>query len=109
MRCASFARWSSWTRGRVYPDFVFAVVKDGDGQRLVALESKGDQLDNRDTAYKAKVLEMLSAAYANHASTTDSALPLENAGPDYEAAVVLFSDMAAKLPRLIQPEKAPDV
>jgi hypothetical protein len=55
------------------------------------------------------VLELLSAAYANHASTIDSALPLENAGPDYEAAVVLFSDMAAKLPRLIQPEKAPDV
>lgn len=95
-----------WRRARVYPDFVFAVVKDGDGQRLVALESKGDQLDNRDTAYKADLLAMLSDAYANHASAPTGELVLESAAPDYESAVVLFSDMDAKLPGLIQPEEA---
>lgn len=98
-----------WKRGRVYPDFVFAVVKDGDGQRLVALESKGDQLDNPDTGYKADLLAKLSEAYAKHASAPAEELGLESAAPDYEAAVVLFSDMDAKLPRLIQPENVPDV
>jgi type III restriction enzyme len=98
-----------WRWGRVYPDFVFAVVGDGDGQRLVALESKGDQLDNRDTAYKADLLKKLSDAYAKSASAPAGALPLESAAPDYEAAVVLFSDMDANLPRLIQPGIASDV
>lgn len=97
-----------WRRGRVYPDFVFAALKDGKGQRLVALESKGDQLDNLDTAYKRVLLEKLSKAYAKHASAAAGALALESESPDYEAAVVLFSDMAAKLPELVQPSAAKD-
>lgn len=97
-----------WRRGRVYPDFVFAALKDGKGQRLVALESKGDQLDNLDTAYKRVLLEKLSKAYAKHASAIAGALALESESPDYEAAVVLFSDMAAKLPELVQPSAAKD-
>lgn len=98
-----------WKRGKVFPDFVFAVVKDGDGQRLVALESKGDQLDNPETAYKADLLAKLSEAYAKHASATGGELGLENRAPDYQAAVVLFSDMDAHLPGLIQPNAAKDV
>lgn len=85
----------------MYPDFMFAAIKDGDGQRLVALESKGDQLDNRDTAYKAKVLAMLTEAYAKRASATGGELELESEAPDYQAALVLFSDMDAHLPSLI--------
>lgn len=92
-----------WRRGRVYPDFVFAVIKDGDRQRLVALESKGDQLDNPETAYKADLLAKLSDAYAKHASATGDDLGLESQAPDYQAAVVLFSNMDAHLPGLIQP------
>jgi len=94
-----------WRRGRVYPDFVFAVVKDGDGQRLVALESKGDQLDNRDTAYKADLLAKLSDAYAKHASAKSGELELESEVPDYQAAVVLFSDVDARLPKIIGARK----
>lgn len=92
-----------WRRGKVYPDFVFAAIDDGDGQRLVALESKGDQLDNLDTAYKADLLAKLSEAYGKHASATDGGLELESQAPDYQAALVLFSDMDAHLPGLIQP------
>lgn len=90
-----------WRRGKVYPDFVFAAVKDGDGQRLVALESKGDQLNNLDTAYKATLLATLSDAYAKKTSATGGELELENEAPDYQAALVLFSDMDAKLPAII--------
>lgn len=93
-----------WRRGKVYPDFVFAAIKDGDGQRLVALESKGDQLDNRDTAYKAKVLAMLTDAYAKRTSATGGELELDSEAPDYQAAVALFSDMEAQLPKLLSGE-----
>lgn len=92
-----------WRRGKVYPDFVFAVVKDGDGQRLVALESKGDQLDNLDTAYKGALLDKLSKAYAKNSSATSGELGLASDAPDYQAALVLFGDMDAHLPGLIQP------
>lgn len=98
-----------WRRGNVYPDFVFAAIKDGDGQRLVALESKGDQLNNLDTAYKADLLAKLSDAFAKHASVTGGELGLESRAPDYEAAVVLFGDMDAHLPGLIQPDAAKNV
>lgn len=94
-----------WRRGRVYPDFVFAALKDGNRQRLVALESKGDQLDNIDTAYKRKLLKKLSKAYGKQASGTAGKLPLKGDAPDYEAAVVLFSDMDAHLPELIEPSE----
>ena len=90
-----------WKRGRVYPDFVFAVVDDGKKKRLVALESKGDQLDNLNTAYKRNLLAKLTEAYGKHASGTAGKLALASDAPDYEAAVVLFGDMDAELPELI--------
>lgn len=90
-------------RGKVYPDFVFAAIKDKGGQRLVALERNGDQLDKPETAYKADLLAKLSDAYAKHASATRDDLGLESQAPDYQATVVLFSDMDAHLPGLIQP------
>jgi type III restriction enzyme len=93
-----------WRRGQVYPDFLFAAIKDGDGQRLVALESKGDQLDNLDTAYKRALLEKLSNAYAAHASATAGELNIESETPEYQAALILFSDMDADLPKLLSGE-----
>ncbi len=96
-----------WRRGNVYPDFVFAALKDGTGQRVVAVESKGDQLaGNLDTEYKRQLLETLSAAYGRSpASATDKVFG--RAEIDFEAAVVLFSEMDAKLPVLIRGETAP--
>jgi type III restriction enzyme len=97
-----------WKRGRVYPDFVFAVVNDGKKKRLVALESKGDQLDNLDTAYKRNLLAKLTEAYGKHSSETSGKLALSRDAPEYEAAVVLFSDMDERLPSLINSQGKQD-
>jgi type III restriction enzyme len=90
-----------WRRGNVYPDFVFAALRDDTGQRIVALESKGDHLDNLDTAYKRTLLERLTAAYGEKAVGKSGELDLGSQSADYEAAVVLFKDMDRELPKLI--------
>lgn len=91
-----------WRRGNVYPDFVFASLRDDAGERLVAVESKGDQLaGNLDTEYKRELLETLTKAYGKSASVKSGELPMPSKSVDFEAAVVLFSDMGTKLPVLI--------
>jgi type III restriction enzyme len=50
--------------GRIYPDFIFAVQPEGQNARVTVLETKGDQLDNLDTAYKREVLSYLSDHYS---------------------------------------------
>ena len=41
-----------WKKAKIYPDFIFAVQTEGEAKRITVLETKGDQLDNLDTAYK---------------------------------------------------------
>lgn len=50
-----------WRRHKVYPDFL--VRLDGKGGRLLALETKGKQLDNADTQFKRDLFELLETAY----------------------------------------------
>lgn len=89
-----------WRKGSVYPDFVFAALENG--ERIVAVEAKGDQLaGNLDTEYKRRLLDTLSEFYGVSASA-DSSLPLHREGPDFEAAVVLFSEWQTRLPVLIR-------
>jgi type III restriction enzyme len=54
-----------WRRGNLYPDFLFAALRDTNGRdRRVVIETKGEQLEgNRDTEYKRALLETLSAAF----------------------------------------------
>lgn len=56
-----------WRKNKIYPDFIFAMTHghdgDGDKERIMILETKGDHLDNPDTAYKQKVLEVCARAY----------------------------------------------
>jgi type III restriction enzyme len=88
-----------WRRGNVYPDFMFSALRDGAGERIVALESKGDQLaGNLDTEYKRTLLETLSVAYGRR----EKGEPLGRREIDFDAAVVLFSDMKSRLPVLIR-------
>jgi len=47
-------------KAKIYPDFIFAVQRDGEAKRITILETKGDQLDNLDTAYKRETLAFLS-------------------------------------------------
>ena len=92
-----------WRRGNVYPDFVFAALRDGDSERVVAVESKGDQLSgNLDTAYKTALLATLAKAFGRGAGGEAGVLALQKATIDFDAAVVLFSDMKLKLPTLIK-------
>lgn len=53
-----------WRKHKVYPDFIFAMKHDDDGEKLVVLETKGNQLEgNLDTEYKRKLLNLMSQEY----------------------------------------------
>lgn len=89
-----------WRRGHVYPDFIFAALEGG--ERIVAVEAKGDQLSgNLDTEYKRQLLETLTAHFGRDSETAGD-LPLQREGPDFAAAVVLFSEWNVRLPVLIR-------
>lgn len=88
-----------------YPDFVFAAEDASNGKRLVALETKGDQLSgNLDTEYKRKVLSALTDGFSWEASVPAGQLQLVNDdGSVVECALVLIDDVDARLPALIAP------
>jgi type III restriction enzyme len=91
-----------WRRGNVYPDFVFAALRDEDQTRIVAVETKGEQLSgNLDTVYKTTLLDRLSAAYGTQCQANGGDLAKRRTAIDFQAAVVLFGDIKAKLPVLI--------
>lgn len=56
-----------WRKNKIYPDFIFAMRPDRDGpggkERIMILETKGDHLDNPDTLYKQKVLELCDKVF----------------------------------------------
>ena len=56
-----------WRKNKIYPDLIFAMSKDEKGnkgkERLMILETKGDHLDNPDTQYKQRVLDVCANAY----------------------------------------------
>ena len=91
-----------WKRGKVYPDFIFAVRPDGAGNRITILETKGDQLDNLDTAYKREMLSFLSDSFL-----WDDGIPagelefVRNNGDTVQCTLILMSEWKAKLPTYI--------
>ena len=53
-----------WRKQKIYPDFIFAVKRQGTANKLVCIETKGDQLEgNLDTTYKRKLLELVTQHY----------------------------------------------
>ena len=94
-----------WRRGNVYPDFLFAALKDESGRdRIVVIETKGEQLEgNRDTEYKRALLGTLGGAFRS-GSQSATGLALSRAPFDFDAAVVLFDEIDARLPALIRGE-----
>ena len=93
-----------WRRGNVYPDFLFAALRDGERDRIVVIETKGEQLaGNHDTEYKRALLDRLSEAYRRGGTRTGD-LGLEHDGFAFGAAVVLYSQIDARLPALIRGE-----
>ena len=49
-----------WKKHLVYPDFIFSWNQQDGRQKIAVLETKGDQLDNQDTAYKRRLLRTLT-------------------------------------------------
>ncbi|HEY5721456.1 MAG TPA: DEAD/DEAH box helicase family protein [Allosphingosinicella sp.] len=93
-----------WRRGNVYPDFLFATLRDGDRERIIVIETKGEQLaGNHDTEYKRALLERLNNAYTVP-PVRSHVLELGGEVFDFSAAVVLFSEIDSRLPALIRGE-----
>ncbi|MDE0163532.1 MAG: DEAD/DEAH box helicase family protein [Bryobacterales bacterium] len=91
-----------WRRGKIYPDFIFAVQTDGADNRITILETKGDQLDNLDTAYKREVLSFLSNSFAWDDCTPAGELELiTNGGETVQCTLILMSEWQTKLPRFL--------
>lgn len=88
-----------WRRAKIYPDFIFAAQQSGVGSRITVLETKGDQLDNLDTAYKRELLKVMSDNFAWDKNVPAGTLELikEN-GEKVECTLILMSEWKAKLP-----------
>ena len=65
-----------WRKNKIYPDFIFAIDGDGGSERIMILETKGDHLDNPETAYKHKVMEACAEAYRYEEVTSHGELEL---------------------------------
>lgn len=87
-----------WKKAKIYPDFIFAVQRQGEAKRITVLETKGDQLDNLDTAYKREALTFLSEHFQWDEVTPVGELELVNNGETVEGTLILQSEWKAKLP-----------
>lgn len=88
-----------WKKAKVYPDFIFAVQRQGEARRIAVLETKGDQLDNLDSGYKRELMRFLSDSFR-----WDDFLPagqlelVQNGGETVKCELMLMSEWKAKLP-----------
>lgn len=90
-----------WKRAKIYPDFIFAVQRDGETKRITVLETKGDQLDNLDTGYKREALMFLSEHFQWDEATPVGELELVNNGETVEGTLILMSEWKTKLPEYL--------
>lgn len=88
-----------WKRNRIFPDFIFAATDSDGKRRMTVLETKGDQLDNADTAYKRNVLSVLSDNYAwDHSPPTGELELVTETGEVVECTLILMSEWKTRLP-----------
>ncbi len=93
-----------WKKAKIYPDFIFAVRGEGDSRRITVLETKGDQLDNLDTAYKHEVLTYLSQHWQWDDGTPAGNLELvQGNGETVQCTLILMSEWRSKLPGHLRP------
>lgn len=91
-----------WKKGKVYPDFIFAVKAEGHDQRIAAVETKGDHLDNLDTDYKRELLRFLSSSYPWENSTPVGEIELvADSGQTMHCELVLMSEWETRLPQIV--------
>lgn len=85
----------AWKKAKIYPDFIFAVR----GKGVTVLETKGDHLDNLDTAYKREVLSFLSDNFGWNDFTPAGELELiQSNGETVQGTLSLMSEWRTKLP-----------
>ena len=94
-----------WKKAKIYPDFIFAVQREGENKRITILETKGNQLDNLDTAYKRDALDFLSERFQWDDATPVGELELVNSGETVEGTLILMSEWRAKLPAYLRPSE----
>lgn len=91
-----------WRKAKIYPDFIFAVERQDGSSRITVLETKGDQLDNLDTAYKRDVLDVMSKSFAWDQTVPAGTLGLvQTGGETVEGTLILVSEWKTKLPRYL--------
>ncbi len=91
-----------WRKGKIYPDFIFAVQTGSRGQCITAIETKGDHLDNLDTDYKRKLLSFLSIRYPFRNSIPAGELELvSSSGQTMYCELILMSEWETRLQELI--------
>jgi len=92
-----------WRRAKIFPDFIFAVQRKDGSSRITVLETKGDQLDNLDTAYKRDVLDFMSRNFAWDEAVPGGTLELvQKNGETVECALILMSERDRKLPSYLK-------
>jgi type III restriction enzyme len=90
-----------WRKNKVYPDFIFALQRKNGKERLVVLETKGDQLaGNLDTTYKRKLLDKLTKAYKQGEVVKAGELQLVGTGIEVVCDLVLISEWKTKFHHL---------
>ena len=90
-----------WRREKAYPDFIFALQREGGDVRVAVLEMKGDHLKgNDDTDYKQKLLRLVSEHYA--LEQVGSMELVDSSKTTVEADLVLMSEWRTKLPDFLQ-------
>lgn len=69
-----------WKRHKVYPDFVFGFLTQGNTSRVALVETKGVHLANQDSDYKALLLAQLTQAFCDARFQEAGDLSLEDDG-----------------------------
>ncbi|AFL75449.1 DEAD/DEAH box helicase [Thiocystis violascens] len=89
-----------WRRGRIYPDFIFALQRAQETNRVAVLEMKGPQLaGNLDTEYKRAVLRLMSDHYAVEQAPRVGEFELvDPGGTVVHCDLVLMPDWKIRLP-----------
>ena len=86
----------------MYPDFLFGIQRqDGAISSIRILETKGDQLDNLDTAYKRSVMETLTEHFSFEAVTDVGQCIIQDEEVSVDARLILFGEIAVELPNWI--------
>ncbi|WP_295409592.1 DEAD/DEAH box helicase family protein [uncultured Thiocystis sp.] len=88
-----------WRRGRIYPDFIFALQRARETNRVVVLETKGPQLaGNLDTEYKQAVLRLMSDHYAIESPRVGELELVDPGGTVVHCDLLLMPDWKTRLP-----------